>query len=172
MLLSLVFDAERSMVREIPSGTGQAGMFEDLVRDWILSRPDLDAYRKAKRPYPVIVTSAEGGGIVAAAHSFLVLSALQILCPNFTQHIFASIGVSGGSLGNALFAARMRNLNSRRAVEPCKPVPSFNDINFASTDFLTPVLAAFLFVDIPNALLPGRLFRSDRVIAATRSATR
>jgi hypothetical protein len=73
MLLSLVFDAERSMVREIPSGTGQAGMFEDLVRDWILSRPDLDAYRKAKRPYPVIVTSAEGGGIVAAAHSFLVL---------------------------------------------------------------------------------------------------
>ena len=165
MISSLIFDPATSVVRDLPQGDNTYATFSDQFRDWILSRPDLNAYRMAKKPYPVIVNSSEGGGIVAAAQAYAVLSGLQTLCPNFTQHLFASVGVSGGSVGNALFAAKMRDNRSRDSVDACRKPQNFDQIEFASYDLLPPVLSTFLFVDIPNALLPGRLLPSDRATA-------
>jgi hypothetical protein len=74
-----------------------------LFAQWLEKRRDFPAYRDAKRPYPVFIVAAEGGGIYAAAAATVFLSRLQDRCPNFAQHVFAVSGVSGGAIGAALF---------------------------------------------------------------------
>jgi hypothetical protein len=55
--------------------------------------------------YPVFIVAAEGGGIYAASAAATFLAKLEDLEPGFAQHIFAISGVSGGSIGAAVFQA-------------------------------------------------------------------
>ena len=70
---------------------------------WLQSRADLAAYQD--EPYPVFIVSAAGGGLYAAQHAARFLARMQDHCPHFAQHIFAISGVSGGSVGAAVFAS-------------------------------------------------------------------
>lgn len=74
-------------------------------QNWLRARPD----RKAgdKKPYPVFIVTAQGGGIYAAATTTAFLTSLQDECSAFTQHIFAISGVSGGAVGSAVFGGLM-----------------------------------------------------------------
>ena len=72
---------------------------------WLANRPDLAEYRDRGKPYPVYIVAAEGGGSYAAHHTAMVLAELQDRCPRFRHHVFAISGVSGGSLGAAVFAS-------------------------------------------------------------------
>jgi hypothetical protein len=67
---------------------------------------DLKARHSAHAtPMPVFLIAAEGGGIRAAYWTGTVLGALNDAAPNeFPQHVFAINGISGGSLGAALYA--------------------------------------------------------------------
>jgi hypothetical protein len=62
---------------------------------------------------PVVIVAAEGGGIRAPYWTALVLGELQDQAAgaglDFTRHVFAISGVSGGSLGAATFAALVAN---------------------------------------------------------------
>ena len=64
--------------------------------------------------YPVFIIAAEGGGIYAASAVSTLLAKLQDAVPQFSKHVFAISGVSGGSLGAAVFRALDHPLNSRR----------------------------------------------------------
>ena len=163
------FGEPETVVQTIPATNEAAGDHESVVRDWVTSRPDLDEYRRAKRPYPIILTSAEGGGIVAAVHAYSVLSGLAELCPSFTQHVFASVGVSGGSVGNGLFASRRLGQEAIPHVEPCKPTEMLAISSMGSLDYLAPVLATLFFVDMPNRLAAGLMFSTNRSITLTRA---
>ncbi|MER8822874.1 hypothetical protein [Mesorhizobium sp. M0184] len=121
------------------------------VVPWLAMRGDLDAYKEAKRPYPVIISSAEGGGIYAAAHSYLALSKLQTVCPSFQQHLFASVGISGGGIGNLLFAsAEAPNSELRK----CGSSNTAVNTDVLSYDFLSPVLANLLIVQVADFFVP------------------
>ncbi|WP_284319104.1 hypothetical protein [Dyella acidisoli] len=136
-------------------------------------RPDFDAYAKAwlqsrctpQRACPVIMVSAEGGGLRAAAWTATVLTQFTKLIdqaeppagtePLFERYLFAGSGVSGGSLGLASYVAALR-------VAPQTGLSAQNRTeNMLDHDFLAPVMANAWFIDFTQRWLPGALF-NDR----------
>jgi hypothetical protein len=130
---------------------------------WLLNRSDLTDYYVAGKPYPVFFVASEGGGGYAAAHSYLFLTKLQRRCPNFLQHTFALIGVSGGAIGNSMvhasFAADANGPKPRDCALP--PIDAARQ-TFPNLDLLSPVLGTMLFRDFPNRFVFGTLGSYDR----------
>ena len=58
---------------------------------------------------PLVIVTAEGGGIRAAFWTASALGALCDFSPGTENQIFGLSGVSGGSLGIAVFAALIRD---------------------------------------------------------------
>jgi hypothetical protein len=58
-----------------------------------------------QKPYAVFIFAAEGGGIYAASAASTFLAKLADDAPDFTGHVFAISGVSGGSIGATVFQA-------------------------------------------------------------------
>lgn len=153
---------------------------------WLDERPDLkrpDLWRHYPNGYPVYIVAAQGGGIYAAQHAATVLARLQDRYPRFREHLFAISGVSGGSVGAALFAAV---LQSDRADAPagengCKMQkadefalervgPLEKRIQQAlACDHLAPLAAAMLFPDFTQRFLPFPLEELDRALALESS---
>lgn len=137
-----------------PDTPGRLDLNDGLLT-WLAARNDLDAYRKAGRPYPVIIASAEGGGIYATAHAYLALDAMRETCPNFAQHLFATVGVSGGSVGNLLYAATGGDIDRNTELKPCAPRTGRPDITPLTTDLLSPVIANLLLLQTADFFIPG-----------------
>jgi hypothetical protein len=117
---------------------------------WLETRKDNEKY--ASGHYPVFIVAAQGGGLYAAHHTGRVLAILQDECPAFAQHVFAISGVSGGSLGAAVFASAVKSLAPEQTLQPCRMSGSSTKFleytdSFLARDFLSP--AAFLSV-VPN----------------------
>jgi hypothetical protein len=96
----------------------------------------------------VYLVSSEGGGIRAAAWTVVVLSELQRQSGDrFWRCTLADSGVSGGSLGLALFAAHLRDGDklNEAALE-----------QIMTHDFLAPVLGSMFGVDQLQRFVPGR----------------
>ncbi|MBI2713043.1 MAG: hypothetical protein HYX37_01115 [Rhizobiales bacterium] len=136
---------------------------------WLMSRTDKHLYEG--KNYPVFIVSAEGGGIRAAYFSALVLSSIQDRCPAFAQHIFAISGVSGGSVGAAVFAALVKRLAATGVNDSC-PLESSRTGEFQRVaeavlrhDFFSPLLAALLFPDFVQRFLPWSIESFDRARA-------
>jgi hypothetical protein len=79
---------------------------------WLGLRPGTPtpASGAARKPYPVFIIAAEGGGIYAAASAALFLAKIQDRQPCFIDHIFAISGVSGGAIGATIFQALAESL--------------------------------------------------------------
>jgi hypothetical protein len=96
----------------------------------------------------IYLVSAEGGGIRAAYWTALHLAQLDIATEGrFAEEAAVLSGVSGGSLGIATWlATRDRtDLDARGRLELAA--------RFLGSDFLSPLLGGFLFLDIPRLLL-------------------
>jgi hypothetical protein len=151
-VLGIVFGdlASAHRVRRIGNAVGKNEVPQvghEFLR-WLEARKDLDRYEH----YPVFIIAAQGGGIYAAHHTARVLAVLQDECPAFAQHVFAISGVSGGSLGAAIFASAVDSLAPEQTLEPCRtPGNSRRFVEYADRflkrDFLSPL--GFLAV-IPN----------------------
>lgn len=107
--------------------------------------------------HPVFIVATEGGGIRAAFWTALILTRLQEANPRFASHLYASSGVSGGSLGAVVFNALLAT-GSRTNL-------SANAQSMLSRDFLAPVLAAMLYPDLVQRFLPFPIPRWDRARA-------
>lgn len=119
---------------------------------WLFNRPNADHYRRHHLPYPVFVVASEGGGGYAMAHAFTFLNKMSEQCPSFGQNLFALVGVSGGQIGNALYHSNAKTSSSSE-VSPCiNGLPSSHS-EYLSTDHLSPLIAHFLFVELPRKLL-------------------
>lgn len=151
-------------------------------KQWLSGRCDLDNYRNAdpnkRKPYPVFIVSAEGGGLRAAYFASLVLSKLQDADPSFAHHVFAISGVSGGSLGGAVFAALAHKYLTQDGARPCAfhtDLPKDSKGNpqgmremadkILGQDLLSPLLASLLYPDLLQRFLPFRVNRFDRARA-------
>lgn len=125
-----------------------------LLRDWMAAQP------ANAGAYPIYLVHAEGGGIRAAWWTASVLGELQGTIPQFERRLFSLSGVSGGSLGSAVFAAL---LAEQRAGNPVIAKQKAQAI--LGEDFLAPVAAAMLYPDLLQRLLPFAVPHFDRALA-------
>ncbi len=148
--------------------------FDKAFKDWWNSRADKDAYKG--RPYPVFIITAEGGGITTAYLTATVLTAIQDRAPAFAQHVFAISGVSGGSIGTAVYAGlakrctnnwKMDQLPSRGNrvdVHDIGPLQDSAD-TILTDDYLSPLLAGLLYPEMAQKILPFPIYGWDRARA-------
>ncbi|NKK90903.1 hypothetical protein GFL95_06380 [Rhizobium leguminosarum bv. viciae] len=135
----------------------------DKVGDWLSLRP-------SDRPAtPVILVSAEGGGIRAAYFTAMALARIADDCPIAASHIFAISGVSGGAIGAAVYTAavhlRPPPVNSTKCDFRDGGEPGPLEKAIARTfdeDLLTPLLARALFSDLASHVVPGFVPQFDR----------
>jgi predicted acylesterase/phospholipase RssA len=132
--------------------------FEDQYCSWY---SNLCARYPGEQPPPVIIVAAAGGGIRAALWTATVLGELQDRNPAFADHVFAISGVSGGSLGAAVFAGLMKNGNAKSNRAQAQRV--------LAHDFLSPALAYLLFPDMVQQFLPFRVRSFDRATALEKA---
>lgn len=149
-----------------------------VFRQWLEARADLADYEKAGKPYPVFVVAAEGGGLYAAYHAAQFLTRMQDLCPNFSQHVFAISGVSGGSLGAAVFAALAKQDATNQASQPCRSsLPGAGELqaranHILSADLLSPIVWSGLFPDFLQRFIPQPILDFDRGVALEEALER
>jgi hypothetical protein len=113
---------------------------------------------------PAFIVSAEGGGIRAAYWTALVLASLQDRDSRFADHVFAISGVSGGSLGGAVFVSQVAS----RSLPPGSRSFREHADKVLQRDFLAPTLATLLFPDLLQRFLPWPWF-NDRAITLEQS---
>ena len=107
--------------------------------------------RNAGREIPAIIVATEGGGIRAAYWTAAVLSSLHDQVPGFSEHCFAISGVSGGSVGAAVYEA----LLVRRAENPGVTTPMHTEAReVLEFDALSGTLAAMAQPDLLQRFLP------------------
>lgn len=140
----------------------------DALETWYNSRSDRDAPEFSRHGYPVYVVAAQGGGIYAAAETLFFLTRMQTLCERFAQHLFAISGVSGGSVGAAIYSAFAAQLGP--TTEQCRTPDEVASAGPRSEamqrlqqaafeivrndyDFLAPLVAAALFPDFAQRFL-------------------
>ena len=104
VLFSLWNDNHR--VRTLNESPELEATREDL-RDALSTWLNRQQYRlvNSEDRYPLYIVNAEGGGIRAAYWTATVLGKIQKDNPCFADQLFALSGVSGGSLGSAVFVA-------------------------------------------------------------------
>ena len=104
--------------------------------------------------HPLYIVATEGGGIRAAYWTATVLGGIQDANPNFAPHLFAISGVSGGSLGAAVFSALLAEPNPGLFKEKANLI--------LGQDFLSPTLAAMLYPDLFQRFIPYPIAYFDR----------
>ena len=125
------------------------------LRTWLLRQDP--AIQRGER-VPLFLVNAEGGGIRAAYWTATVLGEIQNRHPSFASHLFSLSGVSGGSLGAAVFVALLNE--SREASGPLDVKLKAQEI--LSEDFLSPVVGSLLYPDLVQRFLPVAIPAFDR----------
>lgn len=106
---------------------------------------------------PVILVAASGGGIRAAYWTASTLAALERI-EGFGDNLFAISGVSGGSLGAATYTAlKHQQLATAQTADTLQRVREV-----LGEDFLSPVVAGFLFPDLIQRFIPIPVSWADR----------
>ena len=145
-------------IRTLPEAgprTGPASLDQALLR-WREQAPRLPDGRSN-----LVVVAPAGGGLRAAFWTATVLGAIQDRSGTFSRQLFAISGVSGGSLGAAVFvtlASGEVSLSDRRGNcgeggEQAGRVECAGQA-VLSEDFLAPTVAALLFPDLIQRFLP------------------
>jgi hypothetical protein len=160
-------------VRESPSPTvswNERASVTEALKEWMkwqLVRP-IGPHGE----YPLFLVSAEGGGIRAAYWTALVLGEIQNRNPCFADQLFSMSGVSGGSLGVAVFAGLLRESTVPESGFRCGPVAVADSVDFVRTskailseDFLSPLVGAMLYPDLVQRFMFVPVSRFDRARA-------
>jgi len=122
-----------------------------------------EGWSQAHSTGPVYVVSSEGGGIRASAWTALVLSELEARSNGeFSKHMLLGSGISGGSLGLALFAV-MVNAERQGILRPAD-LPDIARY-FNERDFLGGTIETMFLTDFLQRFVPGRWFidRGERL---------
>jgi hypothetical protein len=127
---------------------------EQALKDWhnrIRHNPTYGARPK----HPLFIVTAEGGGIRAAYWTAAVLGSIQDAEPSFIDHVFAISGVSGGSLGAAVFDALVASGKWQGRLAERSEL-------MLGQDFLSPAIAAMLYPDFIQRFWPWPYLFLDR----------
>ncbi len=167
-------------IRYLQNSVAQKITLQSDFRKWIDNIDDKD------KATPFFIIAAEGGGIRAAYTTAHFLSQLQDKNRSFATHIYAISGVSGGSLGAALFTAMLHEwYNQKESIDyknektllcrvdgvSSKSKADFTSCSKAvlSQDFLSAATAYMLYPDLIQRFLPYPIEQFDRSIALEQS---
>ena len=153
---SLIPALDNHAVRTLPGTQARKAQPLDLaLAQWIRQAPKLGDGRSN-----FVVVATAGGGLRAAYWTATVLGALQDRAAGFKQQLFAVSGVSGGSVGAAVFVTLVSgqvSLSDRPACESAGRSIGRVECDaqaVLSQDFLAPAAAALLFPDLMQRFLP------------------
>jgi len=119
---------------------------------------------------PLFVVDAEGGGIRAAYWTVTVLGEIQNRHPSFASHVFSVSGVSGGSLGAAVFVALLNESRERESHQRAAPLDiKTTGQQILGEDFLSPAIAAILYPDLVQRFLPVAIPAFNRALTLEKS---
>jgi hypothetical protein len=128
-------------------------------------------------PYEIYIVAAAGGGIRAAYWTAGALAFRQDLHPEFGAQLLAISGVSGGSLGAAVFDGLLKAQRAAvvdgRTLRGCggtfekQPLTSCATAVLAG-DFLAPTLGVMLYPDLVQRFVPIAVPYTDRARALER----
>lgn len=108
MLLGYFNRNDNNHIRMLPQSGERSQTVLPQLREsflaWLACRPDRKEFEAEGSKYPVYIVAVQGGGVYAAYHAASVLAGLHEQAPGFHHHLFAVSGVSGGSVGAALFS--------------------------------------------------------------------
>ena len=173
-------------IRSIPTPEAATVAFsrptlDEQFKGWVNALPE---HGKKRSPRPIYLVAAEGGGIRAAYWTSSVLAKLHELHPEFSRHLFAISGVSGGSLGALVYGALLIEAHDQSKVNPgattlsCSPSEDRSSSTsnvpkgfvrcaraVLSEDYLSPALAAMLFPDLVQRFLWFPISSWDRAKA-------
>lgn len=143
-----------------------APTLSDYTSKWLSSRQAFLPKTIEDPDFPLFVIAAEGGGARAAYWTGRTLDEVSRIGSKFglsgTDHVFMVSSVSGGSVGTAAWASGLTSIGD----------PNFRseelDI-FLREDFLSPVTAGTMYVDLPSDLLPFPVRSFDRANWLERS---
>jgi hypothetical protein len=141
-------------------------LLADAFREWFAP---LEQSWTASPDVPVYLVAAEGGGIRAAYWTAAVLAHQQARKPHFARHLFAISGVSGGSVGAAVFTSLVKD--SLSGPLPCARRPhgsaSLEECarRILAGRFLTPTLAKMVTGDAFQWFWPVPVRYLDRATA-------
>lgn len=138
------------------------------LQEW-QKRQQMRLLPRSDDKYPLFIVAAEGGGIRAAYWAATVLGTIQDRHPCFADQLFALSGVSGGSLGSAVFTAlladqRYRSPNFRCGDRDAPPLTGKAQ-KILGEDFLAPAIAATLYPDLFQRVWPAAIPHFDRARA-------
>lgn len=137
------------------------------VRQWLEARRE-----KISRTdkYPIFLVTADGGGIRAAYWTASTLSALQDTNSVFAKHVFGISGVSGGSLGAAVFTALLKDMGVAGLDRPASDSANHTEklqsraSAVLANDFLAPPLLSTLISDVGRSIFRVELL-PERAVA-------
>jgi predicted acylesterase/phospholipase RssA len=134
------------------SGSSDRDSLETALSKW----HDQISKKYSDRPeHPLFIVTAEGGGIRAAYWTSIVLGSLQDKDRSFADHVFAISGVSGGSVGAAVFSALLTDENARGQIVQ-------RSEEMLGQDFLSSAIAAMLYPDFAQRFCPIPIQLLDR----------
>ena len=158
VLAALLFSRwnDNHLIRAVPPQEVRRGSVIQAFDTWYGLAEKNDG---AGTMHPLFIVATEGGGIRAAYWTAVVLGGIQDANPSFAPHLFAISGVSGGSLGAAVFDALL--------AEPNPGSFKFKDKahDILGQDFLSPALASMLYPDLVQRFLPVPIPYFDRARA-------
>ncbi len=179
-LISLLDLNDNHAVRTLPGAPQQPLAFDAAVRQWAARQP-----AGAEQPLPMIFVAAAGGGIRAAYMTAEVLAQLDARLPGFSQHVFAISGVSGGSVGAAVYTSALQHAGEGRIVAaPQAPISAVSGLSghdcplcpgsrgTLGADLFGPVVAAMLFRDAVQRFVPVPIPAWDRARAQEEALER
>jgi hypothetical protein len=162
LLLAALFSLwnDNHQVRTLP-GLATAQAQPNLRQQYEGWYSNLHARFPNETNHPVFIVSAEGGGIRAAFWTATVLGRLQDSNANFSSHVFAISGVSGGSLGAVVFDSLVAGHQTNSYTVAAQRV--------LSHDFLSPAMAYMLYPDLVQRLWPVPIRTFDRAQALEKA---
>ncbi len=165
--------ADNHLVRPVSEEGAPAADLRPTVQEAADAWLDATTADGGGQARPVIFLSTAGGGLRAAYWTATVLGALQDRCPGVETRIFSISGVSGGSVGAAIYSTGLHNATGPDPVAPTGACAgegaAMTDLTLdvLDEDFLGPTVAAMLYPDLVQRFVP--LGFRDRGAALTAS---
>jgi hypothetical protein len=162
LLLAIAFSflpwLDNHDVRSLPGdarGSDRPGL-DRVFEQWLAQAP-----RSQDGRANFVVVASAGGGLRAAFWTASVLGSIQDRARNFSRQLFGVSGVSGGSLGAAVFVTLAGQLSLSDGIPGCRGNQEGGAGPFEcagqtvlSQDFLGPAVAALLFPDLMQRFFP------------------
>jgi len=161
---TFLFDDNHDVRLRQESVAGKQLALKNAVDTWHPHAQEMWKKNHGTSPVPLIIVATAGGASRAGYWTAKVLGELEDAHPDFHTYVFAISGVSGGSLGAAIWRAMIE--------EQKAPCPDGTFVNcarkFFLQDFLAPTFLTGLYADLAQRLMPGKLL-PDRATALERS---